>query len=521
MQQTIALWNGLSAARRIMVAGATIAMFGAILLMARSATAPQMTLLYSGLEPAASGQVVGALEQRGVVHEVRGDAIYVPADARDQLRMTLAAEGLPANSGGGYEILDSLSGFGTTSQMFDAAYWRAREGELARTILASPGIRAARVHIANSRAQPFRQDMSPTASVTVTTAGMPLAADQARALRFLVASAVPGMLPESVSVIDSQRGLVLSGEEAPGGGPVTERAEALRRNVLRILEARLGPGRAVAEVSLDIVTERETLTERRLDPASRVAVSQDTEETSATSSEAPGQPAGVASNLPDGEAQTEGGNSRSQDSRTRERTNFDFSQTQREVERGPGAIRRLTVAVLVDGTRVAAADGTESWQPLPEEEIAALRDLVASAVGFDESRGDVVTLKSLPFDQSAQAGTPAGAEGFLPPLTSFLPAVKPALLGLFALLIGLFVIRPILAARTAETTPAALPTPDSIEVLTGEIEEGAYTPDRSTQIAALDHDDEPVQRLRRLIGERQGETVEILRSWLEDRKERA
>lgn len=513
MQQIVAIWNGLTLVRRVAVGAATLAMFAAILLMARGVASPRMTLLYSGLEPAAAGQVVNALAQRGITHDVRGDAIYVPEQARDQLRMALAAEGMPANSGGGYEILDSLSGFGTTSQMFDAAYWRAREGELARTILSSNGIRAARVHIATARTQPFRQDMPPTASVTVTTSGMPLAADQARAMRFLVSSAVPGMLPEAVSVIDSQRGLILSGVEPPGAGPMAERTETLRHNILRLLEARLGPGRAVAEVSLDIANERETITERRIDPASRIAVSHDAEETTASSSESPGAPVGVASNLPDGEAKAEGGSSRNQDSRSRERTNFDFSQTERAVERAPGALRRLTVAVLVDGVQVPGADGTTTWQPLPETEIAALRDLVASTVGYDEARGDVITLKSMPF-QPVDTPEMADEKGLLSGLDAA-TLVKPALLGLFALLIGLFVIRPIFTG--ARKAGRELDDSRPVRILpAGETLDGTGLP----APAEISQPEEPVHRLRRLIAERQDETVEILRGWLEDRKER-
>ncbi len=106
------------------------------------ASQPDMALLFAGLEPAASGEVIAALEQQGVPYEVRGPAVYVPSTQRDVLRMTLASEGLPQTAGQGYELLDSLTGFGTTAQMFDAAYLRAKEGELARTILASPGIRS-------------------------------------------------------------------------------------------------------------------------------------------------------------------------------------------------------------------------------------------------------------------------------------------------------------------------------------------------------------------------------------------
>ena len=116
----------------------------------------------------AAGDVVRALEQRGATFDVRGGSIFVDSSQRDELRMTLASEGLPANSTSGYELLDSLSGFGTTSQMFDAAYWRAKEGELARTIVASSQFAMARVHIASTGSNPFQRGITPKASVSVT-----------------------------------------------------------------------------------------------------------------------------------------------------------------------------------------------------------------------------------------------------------------------------------------------------------------------------------------------------------------
>ena len=132
MQNLLDLWANLGNRRRAIVIGATLAMFLAILGLARLAGTPNMALLYSGLDGTAAGDVVTALDAQGVTYEVRGDAIYVDESLRDNLRMVLAGQGLPATGGTGYELLDSLSGFGTTSQMFDAAYWRAKEGELAR-----------------------------------------------------------------------------------------------------------------------------------------------------------------------------------------------------------------------------------------------------------------------------------------------------------------------------------------------------------------------------------------------------
>ena len=184
MQQIASIWASLDMRKRIIVVVSTLAMFAAVIGLSRLATTPSMTLLYAGLDSSAAGDVVKALEAGGVPFEIRGGSIFVDTNRRDSLRMTLASEGLPANSGKGYELLDGLSGFGTTSQMFDAAYWRAKEGELARTIVASPLIQNARVHISITPAQQYRQKNAPSASVTVTTSSGTLPGTQATALKF-------------------------------------------------------------------------------------------------------------------------------------------------------------------------------------------------------------------------------------------------------------------------------------------------------------------------------------------------
>lgn len=521
MQNVISIWNGLSLRRRATVAGATVAVFLAVMLLARLSGTAQMELLYAGLEGRASGPVIAALDQRNAVYEVRGDSIYVAAGERDALRMALAGEGLPSAGGAGYELLDSLSGFGTTSQMFDAAYWRAKEGELARTILALPDVRSARVHIAQGPQDAFRRDDRPTASVTLTTASGHLAEDQARALRHLVASAVAGMRAEDVQVIDAVGGLI--------GGPETDsrdsatRAEEIRRSVERLLAARVGAGRAVVEVAVDLITESEQIHERKFDPQGRVAISSETEERADEARE-PGGDVTVASNLPEGDAGA-GAGGKTQSSETRERVNYEVSETSRELVRGPGGIRRLTVAVLVDGQIVTAADGSQSWTPRPEEELTALRDLVAAAVGFDEGRGDVLTLRSLEFQPLPVEGTPATAS-LLPafgPIDT-MSAIQVGALAVVALILGLFVLRPILTAPRRPALPApdlplALP-PVAAPALTGEIQDDEIE-DLGQGDYALTPPEDPAARLRRLIGERQSESIEILRGWLEPEEERA
>ncbi len=531
LQNLISLWSSFDARRRVVIIGATLAVFLAVLGLARMAGTPGMALLYAGLDGASAGEVVGALDQRGVTYDVRGDSIYVDAAQRDTLRMTLASEGLPAMGAAGYELLDGLSGFGTTSQMFDAAYWRAKEGELARTVLANPQIKAARVHIAQAPSQAFRRDQRPTASVTVTTTMGNLAVAQADALKHLVAAAVAGMLPEDVSVIDTVGGLIeTAGDDAGSAGKTADRTAEIRANVERLLAARVGTGRAVVEVALDLVTDSETVLERTFDPQGRVAISSETQEKTGSASE-PGGDVTVASNLPEGDA-AGGGNGQSQTSETSERLNFEVSETTREVVRAPGSIRKLTVAVLVDGQQVVAEDGTVTWTARTEEELGILRELVASAVGLDEARGDVLTLKSLAFEPITATGTLAEASLFssLAPI-NIMTAIQIAVLSIVALVLGLFVVRPILTAQarplaiSQQSNPLALPGASGAEprVLSGEIDDGSGLPPFSiaSRGSIADLPDDPVARLRRLIDERQVESVEILRSWMEAEEEQA
>lgn len=531
MQQILSVLSALSMRQRLVVAGATIAMIAAVLILGRMASSPGMSLLYAGLEPGAAGEIVQALEARGVIYDVRGGAIFVPDSERDSLRLTLASEGLPANSGQGYEILDNLTGFGTTSQMFDAAYWRAREGELARTIVSNPRIASARVHIANTSANPFQRDVTPSASISVTTNGGSLSAQQARALKYLVASAVPGLVPENVAVIDGQNGLIDGDAEDSPARSAEDRSAALRDRVQRLVEARVGVGNAVVEVSVDTITESESIRERRFDPEERVVISTDTEERSDSSEDSGGGNVTVASNLPDGEGGGGEGSS-SQASETRERINYEVSETMREVTRSPGAVRRLTVAVLVNGTFETQEDGSPGFVPLPDAEQEALRALVASAVGFDAERGDEITIRSLPFERPEGLGSGPVEPGFLTGSIDMMRLAQMGVLGLVALLLGLFVVRPILARpAAAAASAAALPAPAMGPALDGEIEMASALPDLPMlsdgpdfgAMGMVDFDspasEDPVERLRSLIEERKTESVEILRSWL-DEKER-
>ena len=469
LEQLLDTWNALDLRRRILLVGSTVIMLLGLIGISRMASQPDYALLYSNLSSSAAGDVISALDAQGAMYDIRGNAIYVSAGQRDELRLRLAGEGLPASGTEGYEILDSLTGFGTTSQMFDAAYVRAKEGELARTILANPQIKAARVHIAKGQRNVFRQVSETTASVSLRAGPGGIDVATGDAIRHLVAAAVRGLVPQNVAIIDAENGMVLRDptENEPGEA-AHARAESLKRNIERLLAARVGPGNAVVEVNVETFTEEEVIVERRFDPEGRVAISTETQETSNSATNSGGGDVTVASNLPTGEG---GGaeNSSSQNNDTREIVNYEVSETTRELRKAPGSIKRVTVAVLVDGTSTIDDSGAEIFEPRSEEEIQVFEDLVKSAVGFNEARGDSVTVRTLDLAETPQSEELlSGGPSFLDRLD--LGALsRIGVTGLLMLLIGLFVLRPILTSASGNAPLAITADNSAGELATGAI----------------------------------------------------
>ncbi len=500
------MWTTLEPRKKFIFVLAAVAAFVALLGLVRVATSPNLALLYAGLDASAAGDVITKLEQSGVVFEIRGNAIYVDTNSRDQVRLSLASEGLPTSGIAGYEILDNLSGFGTTSQMFDAAYWRAKEGELARTLVASPQVINARVHIASGSSQPFSRGNTPTASVSLTAASGVLSPAFAEAARFMVASAINGLAPEDVAVIDSASGVVvLAGDisTTPSIDGLDSRATAMKGNIERILAARVGPGNAIVEVMIDANMEAKTVSERIIDPESRVVISSETQSDSDASNGSGSGAVTVASNLPDGDTSSDGSQSSRNQNSNSERINYEVSETLRETVYQPGEIRRISVAVLIDGQFITDDNGQQVWAPRPEPELIALRELVQSAVGFDASRGDVVTLQSMELSQTPVAGTLVEeSTGFLS--LNAMSLIQLGVLSLVVLALGMFVLRPLLSSQPPLPPLAA----DAAEQFT--------LPDMGN-VMALENNTPPtaVEMLRTAMSERSDETNRLLQSWIE------
>ncbi len=518
MDQILSVWDALEPRKRVIAVLSAVAMFVAVIGLTRMVNEPSLSLLYAGLDPSTSGEIVTALEARKVTYEIRGNAIYVDNSQRDEVRMALASEGLPANGGAGYELLDGLSGFGTTSQMFDAAYWRAKEGELARTILASPQVKSARVHISNTVRGAFGRSEMMTASVIVTMGGGTLSGRQAKAMRYLVASAVSGMAPEQVSVIDAAGGIILaagSDADAAAGDDVATKTAAMRANIERLLIARVGMGKAVVEVNIDADMNSETTVERVLDPEGRVAISSDVEESSSSASGSGPQGVTVASNLPDGDVGG-GDSSKSSDSLTRERVNYEVSEVRRERVKVPGEIRRVSVAVLVDGQTTLNDAGEAVWNERSAEELASLKELVQSAIGYDAARGDIVTISSMQFSPPADVGSVAQAGSFDFLAVNAMSLVQMAFLGAVALALGLFVLKPILTSQNparldqVATELAAISDANAgaAGAAEGEIELNPEV------LEVVTEDQKKIEHLKRTVTDRADDSKAILEDWL-------
>ena len=518
---------------------ATVAVIG---FLALSTTRPDFVPLYSGLDAKSAGEVAARLDALGIAYEVSGNTLTVPSAMRDRARMTLAAEGLPRQGQAGYELLDGLDGFGVTADMFDATYWRAKEGELARTISALDNVQGARVHIARPTRTAFsRERVAPSASVVITTAsGAALSRRQAFAVRHIVALAVKSLDPGRVTVIDSFNGLVLgpdSGEDGLSADDARVAREARIRGELEaLLTAHVGAGRVRVSVAVETDNETESVTERVFDPEGRVAVQSDVTETTESRVEpANGGAVGVAGNLPEAEGGAAGSGS-SEKSELTERTNYEVSEVRRERRKLAGAIKRISVAVLVDGTLVPNADGVAEWQPRSDEELATIAKLVRSAIAFDAERGDTVTIENLPFAISERGEATAPDSGLAGAFAGNLVDLAEILgLVLVVALLMWFVVRPLTNGRAWGPVPASEPEPAG--GATGLLEQAdasaAAAVSQPAEQAEPDGSAVPqlqapvmvanpqVARLHAIVDDKPDEAFALIRKWLHETDEEA
>ena len=433
---------------------------------ARVSTAP-MSPIYTDLSLEDSGKIAAELDKSSVPYELRanGTQILVPSDQMLRLRLSLAQQGLP--SGGsivGYEIFDRSETMGTSSFVMNVNMLRALEGELARTIASLSQIDSARVQLVIPKQEMFsREKQDPTASVVLKLRGMTeLTKEQIGSITHLVAAAVPGLKPSKVTLVDT-KGRMLAGGTGDDNDMSTIASTAeeqklayethMKSTLETLLEKSLGVGKVKVTVSADIDFDRIVTNSETYDPNGQVARSIQTGEEKEQSTEKEGKDnTSAANNLPGANAnQTANGSNRIID-KTDETDNYEISKTVQNHVKETGKINKLSVAVLVDGNYAPDKDGKEIYTPRSDDERKQLDTLVKSAIGFDDKRGDKVDIVNMRFIAGEEGATSGGWLEIIK--QSLQPIIQTLVFGGVAILIILFVVRP-LVNRIIETTMAA------------------------------------------------------------------
>ena len=413
MQGFFDFMKSLGAARMAAMAAVTLALIGFFSFLMVQMTTPQMVPLFTDLSVEDSASIVKDLERQAVPYQLKSDGaiIMVPKDRVARLRMKLAESGLPKGGGVGYEIFDKTDSLGTTTFVQNINHLRALEGELARTIRSIDRVQAARVHLVLPERPLFSRDkVDASASIVLKVRGA-LEPQQVRAIRHLAASAVNGLKPERVSVIDETGKLLADGAtpDSPLNGASSDERKLAYENRLRsevetIVSSVVGPGHARVQINADFDVNRITQTSDKFDPDGRVLRSSQTrEEQSATSDNREGS-VSVGTELPGGsrpqQQPADSGNRGDQSRKTEEIVNYEISRTTKTEVIEAGRVNRISAAVLVDGIYSKNDKGEVAYQPRPKEELDRIATLVRSAIGFDAKRGDQVEVVNLRFAET-------------------------------------------------------------------------------------------------------------------------
>lgn len=448
----------LGPARLAAMAVVAVVTLGFFAFIAMKVSQPAMAPLYSDLSVQDSAAIVKDLETQAIPYELRQDGaqVLVPKEKVLRLRMKLAEKGVPAGGSVGWEIFDKSDGLGTTSYVQNINHLRALEGELSRTIRSIDRVQTARVHLVIPERQVFQKDKrDPTASIALKLRGS-LDPAQVRAIQHLVAAAVEGMKPSRVSVVDETGRLLASGqgEDAEGlvASSLQERTSAfeqrMENQIESIVASVVGQGRARVRVSATLDYNRVTQTSDTWDPNGQVVRSTQTKEENSTN--VSGDKSVTVANQVPGGTQDQGKGSDKEASNTSEETvNYEISRTSRTEVLEAGRIKKISVALLVDGVYASTANGEVTYQPRPQADLDRIAALVKSAVGFDQARGDQVEVVNLRFaDAPASLPLENQKTGFAA-LFDFgrddmLRLIELGALVVMTLLVLLFAVRPLI-----------------------------------------------------------------------------
>jgi flagellar M-ring protein FliF len=461
--------RNIGAVRLVVMGGLVAGLVGFFVFMLSRFAGPNYTLLYSNLDLKDSARIVQQLESQNIPFELKhgGTTINVPGDRVARARMTMAAQGLPSGGSIGYELFDKADSLGATNFMQNVNLVRAMEGEMSRTIQTITGVRSARVHLVLPRRELFSRDaQKPSASVVLQMQGSRrLDTEQVGAIQHLVASAVPGLLPSRISIVDDKGSLLARGfEDDSSPTAIAAKVEQRRRHfemqlgrtIEELLERTAGPGKVRAEVSADMDYDRITTQEERFDPDGQVVRSTQTISQAASSRDAQGEaPVTVGGALPDaGAAGSESQSSQTSDNRSEETVNYEISKKIVNHVKEAGTVKRLSVAVLVDGIYDKTKGGDKgAYAERPKEQLDMMAALVRGAIGYNEARGDRVEIISMQFADFAPPEAPIELFfGFNK--QDIVRMAEIAVLSIVAIMVLLLVVRPLIS-RALEALPGA------------------------------------------------------------------
>jgi flagellar M-ring protein FliF len=473
MFEQLTTFAGQLGARRLaLMGGVAVALLAVLATVSLGSRDGDMGFLYTDLDPSSAQAISQQLQAQNIPFTLSADgtSILAPQNRLAEARMSMATEGL----GGpiGYEVLDSEQPFGLSSERAHLNQTRAIEGELARSIQTLSSVSAARVHLVIPERTVFGADgRKASAAVTLKTRGK-LPSETVQAVRHLVASSVPDLTPEAVSVVDqSGRLLARAGDSEGVSGSLDERQaaieERLRDQIEALLHPIVGQGRVRAQVSVAMDRSQTREQSRTFDPDTQVIARQITVESGDNADENSAAPRGatVGAQLPEAQAAQAGGTGpsrRTASNESSEEITYENSATERTTQQGPGAISRVTVAVTIDAKPKAPT----------RAELQRLTRLVENAVGFDAERGDSVAVEAIAFaGDEALADAESGIMGLVTP-DHLLTILKLVIIGV----VGLVAIRMLRPREplvgTAAEGAAALPQPADVMGLAARAAEG-------------------------------------------------
>ena len=431
---------------------------------------PTMETLYSGLDRDDIAAIGAALHEAGVPFDVNAEStvVLVPPGQAEKARMILAEKGLPRGGAVGNELYDKLGSLGLTSFMQDVTRLRALEGELARTIQMMRSVKAARVHVVLADEGSFRRERQPaSASVVIRTDG---GDDRAtgRAIRHLVASAVPGMKLEDVTVLNVDGSLLAYGADSVEKSPDNllalekEVSQQVRENISRTLTPYLSAHNFQISVAARLNADKTQTSETIYNPDSRVERSvRVTKEQQSSQNAAGEQPAGVEANLP--KPKTTGGESKQSNDQTQKReelTNYEISSKSIQTTSAGFVVQNLSIAVLINRAALAASLGGKPSADALGAQVHEIEQLVASAAGLNRQRGDTVKVAVVDFVDSGHDLEPAPGPSFVEILARQTGSILNA--GAIVAVAGMmlwFGVRP--AVRMAFAVPRLAATQDA------------------------------------------------------------